>query len=81
LKYDKIKPLSHKKIIKALEKVGFQPVRQTGSHLFMKNPDGRTTIIPIHSKEIKVEIINAILNEAKISRDEWIELIRSLIIF
>lgn len=66
----KIKPLSHKKIIKALEKVGFQPIRQTGSHLFMKNPDGRTTIIPIHSKEIKVEIINAILNEAKISRDE-----------
>jgi len=35
----KIKPLSHKKIIKTLEKVGFQPVRQTGSHLFMKNPD------------------------------------------
>ena len=77
----KITPLSHKKIIKALEKIGFQPVRQTGSHLFMKNPDGRTTIIPIHSKEIKVEIINAILNEAKISRDEWIELIRSLIFF
>jgi predicted RNA binding protein YcfA (HicA-like mRNA interferase family) len=47
----------------------------------MKNPDGITTIIPIHSKEIKVEIINAILKEAKISRDEWIELIRSLIVF
>jgi predicted RNA binding protein YcfA (HicA-like mRNA interferase family) len=77
----KIKPLSYKKIIKVLEKVGFQPIRQTGSHLFMKNPDGRTTIIPIHSKEIKVEIINAILKEAKISRDEWIELIRSLIVF
>ena len=77
----KIKSLSYKKIIKVLEKVGFQPIRQTGSHLFMKNPDGRTTIIPIHSKEIKVEIINAILKEAKISRDEWIELIRSLIVF
>ncbi|WP_232316271.1 type II toxin-antitoxin system HicA family toxin [Methanosarcina vacuolata] len=51
----KIKPLSHKKIIKALEKVGFQPVRQTGSHLFMKNPDGRTTIIPIHSKKLKLK--------------------------
>jgi predicted RNA binding protein YcfA (HicA-like mRNA interferase family) len=47
----------------------------------MKNPDSRTTIIPIHSKVIKVEIINAILKEAKISRDEWIELIRSLIGF
>lgn len=47
----------------------------------MKNPDVRTTIIPIHSKKIKVEIINAILNEVKISRDEWMELVRSLIIF
>lgn len=51
----KIKPLSHKKIIKALEKVGFQPVRQTGSHLFMKNPDGRTTIIPIIQKKLKLK--------------------------
>jgi len=34
-----------------------------------------------YSKEIKVEIINAILNEVKISRDEWIELVRSLVIF
>lgn len=77
----KIKPLSNKKVIKALEKVGFQPIRQTGSHLFMKNPDGRTTIIPIHSKEIKVEIINAILKEAKISREEWIESVKNLVLF
>lgn len=77
----KIKPLSNKKVIKALEKVGFQPIRQTGSHLFMKNPDGRTTIIPIHSKEIKVEIINSILKEAKISREEWIELVKNLVLF
>lgn len=47
----------------------------------MKNSDGRTTIIPIHSKEIKVEIINAILKEAKISREEWIELVKNLMLF
>ena len=45
---DSIKPLSIKKIIKALEKIGFQQIRQKGSHLFMRHPDGRTTIITVH---------------------------------
>lgn len=29
----------------------FQPVRQRGSHLFMKHPDGRSTVIPVHPGE------------------------------
>jgi len=48
---DKIKPLSSSKVIKALEKIGFQQIRQKGSHLFMDHPDGRTTIITVHSGE------------------------------
>jgi predicted RNA binding protein YcfA (HicA-like mRNA interferase family) len=45
---DKIKPLPAKKVIKALEKIGFQQIRQKGSHLFMRHPDGKTTIITVH---------------------------------
>ena len=45
---DKITPLPVKKIIKALEKIGFQQIRQKGSHLFMRHIDGRTTIITVH---------------------------------
>jgi predicted RNA binding protein YcfA (HicA-like mRNA interferase family) len=41
---DKIKPLPASRVIKALEKIGFQQIRQKGSHLFMRHPDGRTTI-------------------------------------
>jgi predicted RNA binding protein YcfA (HicA-like mRNA interferase family) len=33
---DKINPLPAKKVIKALEKIGFQMIRQKGSHLFMR---------------------------------------------
>jgi len=48
---DKIKPLSSSKVIKALEKICFQQIRQKGNHLFMDHPDGRTTIITVHSGE------------------------------
>jgi predicted RNA binding protein YcfA (HicA-like mRNA interferase family) len=77
----KLKPISAKKAIKILKKIGFQPIRQKGSHLFLKNPDGRATTIPIHDKDINIQTIQDILDEIKISRDEWIELIKSLIIF
>ncbi len=38
-------------MIKALAKIGFQSVRQRGSHLIMKHPDGRSTVIPVHPGE------------------------------
>lgn len=77
-----IKPLPAKKVIKVLEKLGFEQLRQKGSHLFMRHPDGRTTIVPIHSKQnIGKGLIRKIINDAKISRDEWMELLKQLIIF
>jgi predicted RNA binding protein YcfA (HicA-like mRNA interferase family) len=51
VKMDKIKSLPVIKVIKALEKIGFQQIRQRGSHLFMRHPDGRTTIITVHPCE------------------------------
>jgi len=36
-------------LIRALEKAGFQVVRQKGSHVRMKHPDGRVVIVPVHS--------------------------------
>ena len=78
----KISPLPHKKVIKALEYLGFEQIRQKGSHLFMRHPDGRTTIIPVHPTEkIGKGMINKIIKDVKITRDEWIELIKSLIVF
>ncbi|HII00921.1 TPA: type II toxin-antitoxin system HicA family toxin [Methanosarcinaceae archaeon] len=78
----KISPLPNKKVIKALENLGFEQIRQKGSHLFMRHPDGRTTIIPVHPTEkIGKGMINKIIKDVKITRDEWIELIKSLIVF
>ncbi|MFY1110709.1 MAG: type II toxin-antitoxin system HicA family toxin [Methanosarcinaceae archaeon] len=78
----KICSLPNKKVIKALENLGFEQIRQKGSHLFMRHPDGRTTIIPVHPTEkIGKGMINKIIKDVKITRDEWIELIKSLIVF
>ena len=78
----RIVPLPAKKVAKALEKLGFEQIRQRGSHLFLRHPNGRTTIIPVHPTEnIGTGMVNKIIEDAKITRDEWIELIKSLILF
>ncbi len=75
----KIKPLPAKTIIKALEKIGFKQIRQKGGHLFMRHPDGRTTLITVHpGEDIGKGMIRKIISDAKLSRDEWLELIGSL---
>ena len=73
---DKINPLPVKRIIKTLEKIGFVQIRQKGSHLFMRHPDGRTTLITVHpGEDIGKGMIRKIINDAKITREEWLELI------
>lgn len=72
---DKINPLPAKKVIKILEKIGFRLIRQKGSHLFMRHPDGRTTLITVHlGEDIGKGMIRKIINDAKITREEWLEL-------
>lgn len=79
---EKVLPISPRKAIKALESMGFVEVRQKGSHMFMQHPDGRTTIIPIHTnQDLGKGMLRKIIKDAKISRDEWIRLIDSLILF
>ncbi len=59
-----------------MSKIGFQPVRQRGSHLFMKHPDGRSTVVPIHpGEELGRGVLMEILNDAGLSKEEFIELL------
>jgi predicted RNA binding protein YcfA (HicA-like mRNA interferase family) len=43
--------LTAKELIKTLKKIGFEIIRQRGSHVFLAHEDGRTTIIPVHPGE------------------------------
>jgi predicted RNA binding protein YcfA (HicA-like mRNA interferase family) len=63
--------LSGKKLISILEKMNFQVIRIKGSHNFLKHPDGRSTVIPVHSNEdIGPGLLSKILKDCKITREE-----------
>ena len=64
---------------KILYHIGFQKVRQKGSHAFYRHADGRTTTIPFHSsKSLARPLIRVILNEINITIEEYNELIRNI---
>jgi predicted RNA binding protein YcfA (HicA-like mRNA interferase family) len=59
--------LKASELISALQKAGFERIRQKGSHVRLKHPDGRVVTVPIHSNQ---EIGRGLLR--KIMRDvEW----------
>ncbi len=66
--------ISSKEAIKALERLGFEQVRQTGSHVVMKKETEEGEIgcvVPLH-RELKVGILSGILKQAQISIEEFI---------
>ncbi len=61
-----------KSMIKFLKSLGFQPVRQRGSHKFFRHPDGRTTMVPDHQGEdLGRGITSKILKDAEVTRKDF----------
>jgi predicted RNA binding protein YcfA (HicA-like mRNA interferase family) len=57
-----------KRLIKILRKFGFEVVRIKGSHHFVRHPDGRSTVIPLHSNEtIGKGLFHKILKDCELS--------------
>lgn len=72
----KLPLLSSQELIKILKKMGFEEIRQRGSHKYLKHPDGRATVVPVHSgADISRGLLKKILNEIEISREEFMILI------
>ena len=65
-----------KAIILALRKIGFEVLRIKGSHHFLRHPDGRTTVVPVHSSEtLGPGLLSKILRDTEQTRDELEELL------
>lgn len=72
----KLTIISSKEMEAILKRLGFDEIRQTGSHeLFNRRQDGRNTVLPMHSKDLKRGLIKAILKDIGISDEEY-EVIR-----
>ncbi|MDP2433018.1 MAG: type II toxin-antitoxin system HicA family toxin [Pseudomonadota bacterium] len=57
-------------IIRALERLGFLKVRQSGSHVVMRR-GLQGCVVPLHG-EVKVGTLAGILRQADVSADEFI---------
>jgi predicted RNA binding protein YcfA (HicA-like mRNA interferase family) len=72
----KLKPYSHKQVIKILNSVGFKLIRQRGSHIVLKGffkEMNRTVIVPKHD-EIAIGTLRGILFQAGLTVEEFVDL-------
>jgi len=69
--------LTGEELIKVLEKMGFEKVRQKGSHVRLKHPDGRVTTVPIHKgRDIPKGLLRKIIREdLGLTVDEFLKFI------
>lgn len=56
--------------VKALERLGFVKIRQSGSHVIMRR-GSNGCVVPMHS-EIKVGTLAGVLRQADVSPEEFI---------
>jgi len=48
----KLAIISPKDIIRILQSLGFEEIKQKGSHKVFRHKDGRTTLVPYHGEDI-----------------------------
>ena len=72
----KLPRLKGQELVAALRRAGFEVVRVKGSHHFLRHPDGRCTVVPIHRGEtIGPGLMSKILHYCEMTRDELLELL------
>ncbi len=70
----KLPHLSGAEIQRALEKLGFQQVRQSGSHVVLKR-EANGCVVPLHS-EVKIGTLAGLLRQAEVSPEEFMLALR-----
>jgi predicted RNA binding protein YcfA (HicA-like mRNA interferase family) len=64
----KLRPAKPQTVQRVLEKLGFQLIRQSGSHAVFRHPDGRWTTVPLHpGKDVAKGTLRKIIKDAGIS--------------
>ena len=63
--------LTGKRLVAALGRLGFEVVRTRGSHHFLRHPDGRSTVVPVHAGEsIGRGLMAKILRDTEVTREQ-----------
>ena len=70
----KLPHLSGAEVQRALERLGFQKTRQSGSHVIMKR-ESKGCVVPMHN-EVKVGTLAGLLRQAEVAPEEFIQALR-----
>ena len=65
----KLPRVSGAEIIRALERLGFVRIRQSGSHVIMRRGN-KGCVVPLHS-EVKVGTLAGVLRQAQVSSEDF----------
>ena len=65
----KLPRVSGAEVIRALQRLGFEKIRQNGSHVVMRRGSSGC-VVPLHS-EVKVGTLAGVLRQAGVSGDEF----------
>jgi predicted RNA binding protein YcfA (HicA-like mRNA interferase family) len=69
----RIPALRANEIVRALRRLGFEVVRQRGSHIRLKHPDGRFASVPDHgTRELRREFILDLLKQAGVEIGDFL---------
>ncbi len=64
---------------KLLFSLGFEKIRQKGSHVFYRHPDGRTTTLPHHQgRLLSRPLLREILREIEINIEQYTHHLQAL---
>ena len=65
-----------RRLVEALEKVGFEIDHQTGSHVVLRRAsDGARVVVPWHNRDLGRGLTLRIIKSAGLTRDEFEQLI------
>lgn len=69
--------LTARQIIRALKRASFLEDRQRGSHLILIHPASKArTVVPVHrGRTIKESLLRSILRDARLTVEEFLELL------
>ena len=63
--------LRGREVVAALRRAGFVVARVKGSHHFLRHPDGRVTVVPVHAGEtIGLGLLGKILKDAEMEAED-----------
>ena len=70
----KLPHVSGNEVQRALERLGFHKVRQSGSHVVMKR-ESQACVVPMHS-EVKIGTLAGLLCQAEVTPEEFMAALR-----